>query len=168
MENQLIRFALIGIALGLLAAAGTARAQNALVMSNISVSGRQDNWATFPLTSETFPAEISIDMIKGSIVGADGLTGEFALWLTVDDPVNGIIFPPGATVKRRILYSFGTELYTDPSNAVIDTAKFSPDYLDVPANTPVSIVINAGPVNLPGGGQSAPVSYVGAVNFWYH
>lgn len=131
-----------------------------LSLAELDIQGQQDNWATFPISTwtNTLGYDIQIKNIYLQFVGADQLIGEFACWL-----VKGTAWPPQAPM----IASFGAELYSNPILPVTKPISFGEDYITIPNNTAVSLVTNAGPVNLPNGTKSPALVYVASAQFYY-
>lgn len=126
----------------------------------ITVSGVQDGWKTFPMASWTnnTGADIAIKHIGFEFVGADQLVGEFGSWLIWDK-----VWPP----TNGWIEEFGAELYSNPTEPVAKSVDYGADQVTVKAGGTISLVTNAGPVNLPGGGQSQGLSYVAVAEISY-
>lgn len=131
-----------------------------MALLELDVQGIQNNWATFPLASWTnnLGFDIAIKSIHMQLVGADQLVGELALWVGIGN----------AWPLNEVFSSFGAELYTNPSTPIIKQVYFDdPDQITIPHGTTVSIVTNAGPCNLPGGGTTPAITYVAAAQMYY-
>jgi hypothetical protein len=132
-----------------------------LTLMELDVQGTQDNWKSFPIASWTnnLGYDISLKIIYMQLVGADQLVGELAMWL-----IHGSAWPPPAT---SLFASFGAELYTNPNQPVIKSVDFGDHQITVKNGSAISLVTNAGPLNLPGGGQSPPLTYVASAQLYY-